>query len=252
MWQGCAMKRIFAVLALMSLAGVSPCLPAVENATPPPAKQAVAGNFISADAVDWKAMLPPPPPVGSVAALADVETVLQVQAARTPADVAWAKLVEKDLPFADYRSVLGPWFEEKNLPGLADFLRQVTADAQAANSRMKGLYFRARPSAIEPTIQPCVNVPKSNSYPSGHTLRAFVWASVLGDIFTDRAVDLHACAHRVAWGRVIGGVHFPTDVVGGRIAAQAIVAELRKSPAYRAAIEKCQAEAAPFLQKKAA
>jgi acid phosphatase (class A) len=97
-----------------------------------------------------------------------------------------------------------------------------------------------------------VKLPGTNSYPSGHSLRAFVVAAVLGDVFPDRQAELEARAHRVAWGRVIGGVHFPTDDVGGRIAAQAIVAELRKSPAYRAAVEKCRAEAAPFRLKQAA
>jgi membrane-associated phospholipid phosphatase len=47
-------------------------------------------------------------------------------------------------------------------------------------------------------------------------------------------------------------VHFPSDDVGGRMVAQAIVAELRKSPAYRTAVEQCRAEAAPFRLKKAA
>lgn len=248
------MKRVFPVLAALFLAVASPCVRAGVDApeTTPAATPVAAGNFVGVDAVEWKAILPPQPPNGSLAALADVETVLRIQAARTPVDVAWAKLIEKDNIFADYREVLGPWFAEKNLPVLAEFLGRVTADAQATNSRIKSLYFRSRPPAIEPTVLPCVDIPKSNSYPSGHSLRAFVWAAVLGDIFTDRTVSLHACAHRVAWGRVIGGVHFPTDVVGGRIAAQAIVAEMRKSPAYRAAIEKCREEAAPYWQKKAA
>lgn len=247
------MKRLFAVLVLIALAGVSPTLRAVENAPEKiTAAKPAAGNFITVEAIDWKSQLPPPPSVGSIAALGDVETVLQVQAARTPADVAWAKLVEKDHTFDDYRDVLGPWFDEKNLPVLAEFLHRVTSDAQAASSRMKSLYARSRPPAVEPTVQPCVNIPASNSYPSGHSLRAYVWAAVLSDVFTDRGADLFARAHHVAWGRVIGGVHFPTDVVGGRIAAQAIVAELRKSPAYRAEIEKCQAEAAPYWHKKAA
>jgi acid phosphatase (class A) len=222
-----------------------------------PEKSAVAapfaaGNFIQADAIDWKTVLPPPPATGSVAALGDLETVLQVQAVRTPADVAWAKMIEKDHVFDDYGDVLGPWFEEKSLPVLAEFLHQVTTDAKAVSDRMKNLYLRQRPPAVEPTVRPCVEIPKSNSYPSGHSTRAFVWAAVLGDVFPDRQVELFTRAHRVAWGRVIGGVHFPSDDAGGRIAAQAIMAELRKNPAYRAAIEQCRAEVAPFLLKKAA
>ena len=209
-------------------------------------------HFVQPEAVDWKTLLPPPPAPGSIAALGDVETVLQVQAARTPADVAWAKLIEQDKVFVDYGDVLGPWFEEKNLPALAAFLADVTTDAKRVSDRMKDLYPRKRPPIVEPTVQPVVKIPTSNSYPSGHSLRAYVWAAVLGDVFPDRQADLFTRAHKVAWGRVIGGVHFPTDTIGGRVAAQAIVAELRKSPAYRAEVEKCRAEVAPFLLRKAA
>ena len=215
-------------------------------------KAPAPAHFVQPDAVDWKTLLPPPPAPGSVAALADVETVVQIQAARTPADVAWAKLIEQDKPFLDFGDLFGPWFDEKTLPVLADFLGQVTTDARQVSDRMKDLYPRKRPPIVEPTVQPVVNIPKSNSYPSGHSLRAYVWAAVLGDVFPDRQADLFTRAHRVAWGRVIGGVHFPSDTIGGRIAAQAIVAELRKSPAYQALVAKCRAEVAPYLLKKAA
>ena len=253
-WHVPAMKRFPSLAGLVLMLCAAPFSWSVE-APPdklPAVAPAAAGRFVQPDAIDWKSLLPPPPAPGSLAALGDLETVLQVQAARTPADVAWAKLIEKDHVFEDFGDVLGPWFEEKNLPVLTDFLGQVTIDARQVSDRMKSLYLRYRPPTVEPTVRPCVEIPKSNSYPSGHSLRAFVWAGVLGDVFPDRQPDLFARAHRVAWGRVIGGVHFPSDIVGGRIAAQAIVAELRKSPAYRAAIEKCRAEVAPFLLKKAA
>ena len=216
--------------------------------------EAAAGavHFLDPSSVDWKSILSPPPDVRSLAGLADLETVLQVQAARTPADIAWAKLIETDDVYADYGDLFGSWFAEKNLPVLADFLRQVTADSHKVNKSVKDLYPRRRPPIVEPTVQPCVAIPKTNSYPSGHSLRAYLWAAVLGDIFTDQQVELATRAHRVAWGRIIGGVHFPSDDVGGRMVAQAIAAEMRKSPAYRAAIEQCRAEAAPFLRKKAA
>jgi acid phosphatase (class A) len=217
-----------------------------EKATP-----AVA-RFLQPEAVDWKSLLPPPPAPGSIAAWGDLETVLQVQAERTAADVAWAKLVEQDKVFDDYATVLGSWFEAKNLPVLADFLTQVTTDSWLTGNRMKNLYPRQRPPAVDAAVQPVVKIPHSNSYPSGHSLRAYVWAAVLGDVFPERQAELFTQARKVAWGRVIGGVHFPTDTIGGRVAAQAIVAELRKSPAYQALLEKCRAEVAPFLLKKAA
>ena len=237
--------RLLLLLALTPLAGATE--PDKPSATP-----TATGHYISADAIDWKTVQPPPPAPGSIAALGDLETVLQIQAARTPADIAWAKLIEKDHVFEDYGDVLGPWLAEKSLPVTARLLGDVMADANLLNKKVKDLYPRARPPAVEPTVKPCVTIPTSHSYPSGHSLRAFVWAAVLGDIFPDRQPELFARAHRVAWGRVIGGVHFPSDVAGGRVAAQAIVAELRKNPAYRAEIEKCRAEVAPFLLKKAA
>lgn len=223
--------------------------PAEKSSLPPPSK---VGQFVALDAIDWKAVLPPPPAPGSVAVLGEIETVLRIQATRSAADEAWAKTVEQDNVFADYTAVLGPWFDRANLPVLAGFLQQVTADVQAENKQVKDLYPRKRPYAVEPTVQPCVSHPGTNSYPSGHTLRAFVWAGVLADVFPDRQAEIYARAHEVAWGRVIGGVHFPSDTVGGRIAASAVIAEMRKNPAYRAAIERCRAEVAPFLLKKAA
>jgi acid phosphatase (class A) len=238
--------RLALILFSAPLAGLAVAEPA-RTPVPP-----TAGHFVQSGSIDWRAVLPPPPAAGSLEALGDLETVLQLQAGRTPADIAWARLIEKDDFFADFGDVLGPWFEEKNLPALADFFRQVTADAQQVNRGVKDLNLRRRPPAVAPAVQPCVEIPKTNSYPSGHSLRAFVWAAVLGDIFPDRQAELEARAHRVAWGRVIGGVHFPTDDVGGRIVAQAFVAELRKNPAYRAAVERCRAEAAPFRLKQAA
>ena len=244
------MKR-FSFLAWLALAAAVAVR--VGGAEAPAAvATAAAVHFLGTSSVDWKSVLPPPPDVRSLAGLADLETVLQVQADRTPADIAWAKFIEKDDIYADYGDLFGPWFAEKNLPFLADFLRQVTADSHKVNKVVKDLYPRRRPPIAEPTVQPCVAIPQTNSYPSGHSLRAHLWAAVLGDIFPDRQVELAARAHQVAWGRVIGGVHFPSDDVGGRIVAQAIAAEMRKSPAYRAAIEQCRAEAAPFRLKKAA
>ncbi len=240
------LSRLVLALALLPLArGVEP---KAESSTLPVA----AEHFLRVDNVDWKTVLPPPPANGSVSALADLETVLQVQATRSAADIAWAKLTEKDDYFADYRDVLGPWFEAKNLPELDKFIRQVTGDAQAVNRKVKDLYPRTRPFALEPTVQPVVRLPTSNSYPSGHSLRAYVMAAVLGDVFSERQADLFVQAHRIAWARVIGGAHYPSDTIGSRLVARVIVEELRKNPEYHAAVEACRAEVAPFLQKKAA
>lgn len=101
-------------------------------------------------------------------------------------------------------------------------------------------------------IRPCVPLPGSGSYPSGHSLYIFVEAGVLAEVFPEHREALMTLAHRAAWGRIQGGVHFPTDVVGGRLLAEILVKEMKESEAFQRAVEACRKEAEPFLMKKAA
>ena len=65
---------------------------------------------------DLRAILPPPPAPGSIAASADLESVLQAQAWRTPEQVAWAQFVEKKFFDTPSMGALGPWFNEHDFP----------------------------------------------------------------------------------------------------------------------------------------
>ena len=76
-------------------------------------------------------------------------------------------------------------------------------------------------------------------------------AGVLAEIFPEKRTELFDFAHRAVWGRVFGGVHFPSDLVGGWMLAEPLVSEFGKSAAFRAQVEKCRAEMAPFVTKAA-
>lgn len=233
------MKRAALFLALVSLA----------FASPPPANG--PAGYLARESIDVKALLPAPPAAGSLAALGDLETVRQVQALRTEQDVAWAIFIEDDTVFHN-ASVLGPWFTKEKLPHTAEFFARITADVMAVSYRAKDLFLRPRPPKVDPSIRPCVRLAESGSYPSRHSTQAFVWAYVLGEIFPEHQAELLERAHRAAWGRVLSGVHYPTDLIGGKILGDAIITELRKLPEYRAGVEKCRQEAAPYLLKEAA
>lgn len=208
-------------------------------------------HFLHAGELETKKILPPPPAPGSLAAQADLETVLHVQAARTPEQVAWAKFIAHDDLFKNAR-VLGDWFTAQNLPFLAEFFHQVDDDGDLIFGDVKTLYPRPRPPFADPRVQPCVELKTTGSYPSGHSSQAWMWAGLLAEIFPEKRTELLDRARDVAWGRVIGGVHYPTDTIGGKLLGDAIVAELLKLPAVQEAIRKCRAEAEPFLRKKAA
>jgi acid phosphatase (class A) len=148
--------------------------------------------------------------------------------------------------------VLGPWFTKENLPLTAKLLRRVYEDARLVNDRAKNLNARPRPPLADPHIRPCVRLPATPSYPSGHSTNAFVWAGVLSELFPEKRADLTAWAHRYAWGRIIAGVHFPSDDVAGRVLAAALLKEFLKSPVFQADLERARNEARPYLIKKAA
>jgi len=95
----------------------------------------------------------------------------------------------------------------------------------------------------DPRIRPCVSLPPNDSYPSGHAIQAFVRAAVLAELFPESREALLERAHHSAWGRILGGVHYPTDDVGGRILAEALVMRLKTLPAFQQAVKACREEA---------
>jgi len=230
------MKSVVAALLLAGLAGPSVSAADAVNVMAPPkvAATAPAPRYLAPGRLDFAALLPAPPESGSVAALADLETVLQVQAWRTPEQVAWAQVIDRDTVF-NLAAELGSWFRAESLPLTTAWFAAIGDDIRWLDGAAKAPFRRARPHAVDPRVQPVVALPKSFSYPSGSACQAFVWAELLAEIFPERRDALIDRAHRAAWGRVIGGVHFPSDVVAGRLLARAYVDEARKSAAFRAA-----------------
>jgi acid phosphatase (class A) len=250
------MKRFPApalVLIVTAGLGLAP-LARTQESTMKPAAPAAAVHFVKADTLDVTKILPEPPAAGSLAARADLETVLQVQIACTPEQIAWAGVVEKNDVFAIFGAggLLGPQFKTENFPRFAALLKEINDDLRALVDGSKKLYARTRPYALDSRVKPCVALPNNDSYPSGHSYNAYMRAAVLAEIFPEKRAEVFDRARYAAWGRVLGGVHFPTDLEGGRRLAEAGFAELMKSDAFRAALEKCRAEAAAAALKKAA
>lgn len=195
---------------------------------------------------DLAACLPGPPLRGSLGEEADLEAVRQAQAWRSPAQVAWAKRVDRADIF-DLMEPLGPAFTAANLPRLARLLEQVQRESSGATRDLKRRYDRPRPPRLDPALQPCVDLPGSASYPSGHTFSITLAAGVIAEVLPELKTVLQAQARRAAWGRVLGGVHYPTDLEGGRLLAEAFLAELRKSRDFLEAVAACREESAVRL-----
>jgi undecaprenyl-diphosphatase len=81
---------------------------------------------------------------------------------------------------------------------------------------------RDRPPIRFVDPEPLLRTPNSHSFPSGHSTTAFAAATVLAVAFPRFRVPLFVLAALIAWSRVVVGVHYPLDVLGGAVLGVAI------------------------------
>jgi acid phosphatase (class A) len=194
-------------------------------------------------------ILPPPPADDSPAGLADLNVLLYVQANRTPEQEEHAKAMASPSIFAMGRSIFGDWFTRQNLPRTAEILTQVTKITDPVKENAKKKWQRPRPYTRSNLINPVVGKPgDSGSYPSGHVYGTAVPLFVFTAAFPDHADDFEKIIRGMMWGRIVGGVHYPTDTEAGRLLAKDVVDKLLETPAMQDAIQTIREEVKPFLK----
>jgi hypothetical protein len=89
----------------------------------------------------------------------------------------------------------------------------------------------------------------SGSFPSGHTTTAYEAGITLATLLPELAPEILARASESGNSRVVLGVHYPLDIVGGRIAGEAALAARWSDAAYRTAVlEPARAELLAYLR----
>lgn len=199
------------------------------------------GAYVTRAQVDLVYILPPPPAHGSEAERADVKAVLDAQAARTTETAERAK-ADAEISVFRFADVLGPDFTPEKLPVTAAFFAKVKQDTGDLVEPVKAFWNRPRPSLTDAAVTPVIKLPKNASYPSGHTTFARLHAIVLAALVPEKRAELFARADEYANNRIVAGVHFPTDVAGGKIAGSVIAAKELENPAFTADFEAAKAE----------
>lgn len=117
-------------------------------------------------------------------------------------------------------AVGGPSGRRAALTGLAS----VSATSAVVNLVVKPVSRRRRPDRVGAPVpaQRHIPMPRSRSFPSGHTAAAVAFASGAGNVLPALGLPLHLLAAVVGYSRIHTGVHFPGDVVAGALIGSAV------------------------------
>ncbi|RFA13369.1 acid phosphatase [Subtercola boreus] len=95
-----------------------------------------------------------------------------------------------------------------------------------------------------------VGICTGGSYPSGHTTTAYEAGVTLATLLPELAPEILTRASEAGNDRIVLGVHYPLDIMGGRIDGEAALATRWSDTDYRTAVlEPARAELVDYLEK---
>jgi acid phosphatase (class A) len=206
-----------------------------------PAPIVVNKTYVVEGEIDLAQFLPPPPADDSPVTKAEIQELLKWQAQRTPEQVAFAQ-ADANLTVFRFADTMGPYFTPERLPLLSQFFGACIANVELLINSPKAYYHRTRPYLIDPDIQPVLRKPTDNSYPSGHATVGYFVAIILADMVPEKARELYVRGDSVALNRVIGGLHYPTDLEAGKLSAVLIAERMFLNAKFRQDFAKTRAE----------
>jgi acid phosphatase (class A) len=213
--------------------GVNPAPLAASPATVAQFTLSTSGAYLTPVSVDLYRLLPPPPEAGSAQERAELDELLRLQAARTPAEV---RRTQEDATVSIFRfaDALGSpsQFNPRQLPLTSELFARIRRDEELFMNPAKDAFGRRRPFVTDRHLAPIVPEPPSASYPSGHSTWAVACAIVLADMLPERRTQIFARADEYAHNREVGGVHYPSDVFAGHLAGTALAEALFDQPRF--------------------
>lgn len=112
----------------------------------------------------------------------------------------------------------------------------------------KAVFDYPRPFVAQPTRITRYDVPgrdiypTSKAFPSGHTNQATWVTTLLAYMVPEVAPQLHYRGAEAGYHRMVLGVHYPLDVVGGRMSGQAAAADRLNDPKMKDALNQAKRE----------
>lgn len=199
-------------------------------------------RFLPVDSVDTAAPVPPPPTVGSPDFKQQMAVVLWLQRSRTPAQVDF---VRETLDVDRFAPILGTALLTVDGSELKRTIDAAIDEVRDEYDAIKARYDLPRPFVVNKDVEPVGDARPVASYPSGHAVRAIVYARLLAEVFPDKRDAMLDLARQVGYGRVTAGVHYPMDVLAGQRLGEAFADVIVKQPAFREAVQRIRGTPSP-------
>ncbi|MBZ9725625.1 phosphatase PAP2 family protein [Mesorhizobium sp. CO1-1-11] len=200
-----------------------------------------AKPFITNKDVDLTMILPPPPANDSAETKAELGEVLTMQVTRTPEMEARA-IADAEENVWRFADVMGPNFNKDKLPKFSAFFDRVVETEGAVVDPAKDVWKRLRPHQLSDLVKPVVKLSSSGSWPSGHATVGTMMGIILSDMVPERRAEIMARAAEFAHNRIVGGIHYPSDVEMGKISGSVIAAVLLNRDDFKAEYDVARAE----------
>lgn len=161
-----------------------------------------------------------PPAKGSVEKIADKESRKEI--ANTATDAEKLAAVATPNSIFSFSVLLGDWFNFSTLPKTALLFQKVDNDASLAVDAAKQTFQAPRPFHAS-----------GYSYPSGYATRAFIWATLLKEIFPNDKTALYRQAEQEGENRIILKRQYPSGVAAGKIYGKYLADQFLKNPRFQ-------------------
>jgi acid phosphatase (class A) len=197
---------------------------------------------------DHRLFLPPPPAPGSPLATADAaifeETRKLENGPRWQLAQSDDRISLKGL-LADFGCSTGLDLSTVDAPAITRVLARSSADLFPLIGAAKDAYKRPRPFLEHEgpiCVMPSEDLAASGSYPSGHSATGWLYALLLAEIDPANAAAIVQRGRAFGESRVVCGVHYYSDIEGGRMTASALVAALHGAPEFETDVASARAE----------
>ncbi len=207
-------------------------------------------HYLQANSIRVEYLLPAPPTVGSEEQKTEIDALLAIQARRNDDQIKRFQ-AELKLDMTAFDGVLGPGFTPENLPKLGKLLKAAADESKVISVMAKALFQRKRPYWEDDRLKPLGEREEDCTYPSGHATRSMLFARILAKIEPQKNDRLLERARQIGWDRVIGGVHYPSDVAAGRELGLVIAHALLVNPEFQAELSEAKADYEKFKRDHA-